>query len=90
MCGAWYQGLLSIFGRGGILEGFDDISKALRMASEGFIGDDAAIVNMVAAHKWNVLMAILDSDTRCCQMRARTLQGPPKVLRIVLLAPQTH
>ncbi len=42
------------------------------------------------AHKWNILMAILDSGMRHHRMRARSPRGLPRVLWIVPLAPHTH
>jgi hypothetical protein len=44
----------------------------------------------VVSHRWYVLMAILESDTRHRQMSARSPHGPPRVFRIVSLAPHTR
>ncbi len=46
MCGAWCQGLTNVFGSGGILEGFDDVLEALRMAAESIIIGDALVVEV--------------------------------------------
>ncbi len=40
------QGLMNVFGSGGILQGFDDVSEALRMAAESVIVDDVHIVEI--------------------------------------------
>ncbi len=45
---------------------------------------------LVVAHRWNLLMAILDSGTKPRCMRARSPWGPPRVFWIVSLAPHTH
>ena len=37
---------MNVFGSGGILEGFDDVLEALRMAAESVIIDDALIVEV--------------------------------------------
>ncbi len=46
MLGARCQGLTNVFGSGEILEGFDDVSEALRMAAESVIVDDALVVEV--------------------------------------------
>ena len=46
VCGARCQGLLNVFGSGGILEGSDDVSKAWRVVVESFVDDDACIVKV--------------------------------------------
>ena len=48
------------------------------------------LLKSVVSHRWYVLMAILDSDTRHRQMSARSPHGPPRVFRIVSLAPHTR
>ena len=47
------------------------------------------LLKLVVSHRWYVLMAILDSDTRWCRMSARSPRGPPRVFRIVSLPPHT-
>jgi hypothetical protein len=37
---------MNVFDSGGILEGFDDVSEALRMAAESIIVDDALVVEV--------------------------------------------
>ena len=41
----------------------------------------------VVAHRWYVLMAILDSNKRHRRMSARSPHGPTRVFRIVSLVP---
>jgi hypothetical protein len=49
-----------------------------------------ALSKSVVAHRCSVLMAILDSNTRCRWMNARSPRGLPRVFWIVSLAPHTR
>ncbi len=48
-----------------------------------------SLLKSVVAHRWYVLMAILESDTRRRRMRERSLRGLPSFCRMVALAPHT-
>ncbi len=49
-----------------------------------------ALSKSVVAHRWYVLMAILDSNTRHHRMSARSPHGPPRIFWIASLAPHTR
>jgi hypothetical protein len=49
-----------------------------------------SLLKSVVAHRWYVLMAILESDTWCCRMRERSPHGLPSFCRMVSLAPHTR
>ncbi len=78
---------VEVFGSGGILQGSDGCTKTWRMAGESFVIDDEHTIVIVVAHRWNMLMAIFDTDTKQCLMVSRLLQGLPRVLCIMSLAP---
>ena len=58
------------------------------MAARGIIVDDVCVVKVGSSCPqvvWYVLMVILESDTRHCQMSARSPLGPPRIFQIVSL-----